>query len=147
MQVFVDNKNRKWTVEVTVGDVRRIRAELHIDLPKLFDDSCKGLGALLDDPVQIVDVLWLLCEAQANAVKVTPKEFGRAFAGDALERGADCLVEAAIDFFPNARTRTLTRAAMAKIRQGFTLLMDRADKVVQQMDPSTLSNSVSNSGQ
>lgn len=113
MQQFKDSEGRPWLVQVNVALLKQVRAALGIDLYKLLDDGFKGLAGLLGDPVSLVDVLYVLCRAQAAERALTDEQFGQAMGGDALDAATAAFVEALVDFFPDPQVRknlrTLTR--------------------------------------
>lgn len=96
MATFKDNEKRDWLVAVTVEDIKQVRARLDgLDLADVYSDT---LNRLADDPVLLVDVLWVLCEEQAKTAGVTDRQFGRAMAGDSIVNATTALVEAVTDF-------------------------------------------------
>jgi len=145
MRKFIDSRDREWSVLVTVQGIVDVRDATTIDLGKLFDNSLKLLGELLDDPPRLVDCLWVLCADSGTAAGVTPADFGRSLYGDVLEAATNALIDSTIDFFPNARRRGLVRQVMDKSRAGFTALADRGEAELQKLDPRTLCDYALNS--
>jgi hypothetical protein len=94
MPTFKDNKGREWSLSIDVYLLDQV--EQRVD----------GLK-----PVKFVRVLWVLIEEDAKARSVTPEQFGRALAGDALEAAASAFVDAVALFSPS-RPRKLIRAMM-----------------------------------
>jgi hypothetical protein len=123
MHTFNDNANppKTWTVEINVQAVKRCRALVGVDLYGLVGDGLAGLGKLLGDPVQLVDVLFVICKDEADGRKLTDEDFGRAMRGDAVQAAADAFLEELADFFPDARIR----AGLAKVIQASRTLRDR----------------------
>ena len=109
MQTFEDAKGQKWDLEITVGVIKRVRSALDIDLVELDAAVYKRL----DDPVMLVDLLWLICEEQANGRKVSDEDFGRGLAGDPIEHATNALLGAVADFFPG-RKRSLMQTMISK---------------------------------
>jgi len=99
MKAFEDARGRTWVLAVNVVTCRRVKARLDIHLPGLAEDRAKGLVELLGDALRLVDVLYVLCQDQAEKAGVTDEQFGEAMAGDALAAAADAFVEAWTDFF------------------------------------------------
>ena len=93
-------------MRIDVGLIRKVRASCGVDLAKLFTQE--GLAALAD-PVQLVDVLWVMCESQANAQRVSPEEFAASLVGDEIEAAAGALAEASIDFLPSSRQEAMRK--------------------------------------
>lgn len=137
MHSFQDNAGRTWTVAINVAAVKRVRGLVHIDLYKLIDDGFKPLAALVADPVQLADVLYCLCQDEADAKNVSDEDFGRALAGDAITLAADAFVEELIDFFPDARARASLTKVLAAGRKVRDRLLDHAETVIETLDPET----------
>jgi hypothetical protein len=136
MQSFKDNADRTWTVAINVTAIKRVRGLLGIDLYKLVDDGFKPLADLMADPVQLVDVLYCLCKEEADARQISDEDFGRALGGDVISVAADAFVEELIAFFPNARARQGLKKVVAAGRQVQDKLLDHAETLVAQIDPS-----------
>lgn len=123
-QTFTDNTGRQWMLVVDTAAIKRLRKRLDVDLA---DVSGKTLERLSDDPVLLVDALWLLCEEDAAKAGVSDAAFGRALSGDPIDDAVTALLEAVIDFFPKSRRGPLRRirTAMQRIaNRRETLLAD-----------------------
>lgn len=111
MKKFLDNENREWSLSVTVGDAKRIKAKYGLDL---LDH--KAVAEIASDPISLVNALWAVCESQAAMRGVTEEDFGRGLAGDAIDYATDALLGAIVDFFPR-RQREALKALLARISQ------------------------------
>lgn len=109
MRTFQDNAGRTWLVGVNVTAVKRARALVGVDLYAVVAGGPETLNGLLGDIVKVVDVLYVVCQDQADKEEVSDEDFGRALGGDALQHAADALVGAIIDFFPQPRVRDALR--------------------------------------
>lgn len=158
MKTFTDNTGRTWTLSVTVGMIKRVRALCGVDLANIITmESGKTpqvvlLERLASDPVLLVDVLFAVCKPEADAKGITDEEFGRAMAGDAIELAATALLDEIIDFFPEAKRKVFrkildaSRRFEARSKQALMeLLEDPAfdEKIDQALDRLTISSSVS----
>ena len=87
MKTFTDNTGRTWTLSVTVGTIKRVRALCGVDLANIISiEAGKApnvglLDRLASDPVLLVDVLYAVCKPEADAQNVSDEDFGRAMAG------------------------------------------------------------------
>jgi len=127
MRVFKDNAGRSWTIAIHVAAVKRVRGLLSLDLYSLLDERFAGLAKLLADPVDFVDVLYVLCKDDADRLGITDEDFGRAMAGDSIEHARNAFLEEYADFFPDPRVRAGLRkvmAASAKVRDRMMSLME-----------------------
>lgn len=111
MQSFADVQGRQWHVDINVAAIKRVKARLKIDLLEAF--TGKLLQELSVNPVLLVDLLFVLCEAQAGALGVTDEQFGEAMAGDAIAAATDAFAAALVDFSPSPRAR----ASLTEIRR------------------------------
>ena len=122
MKTFTDNTGRTWTLSVTVGTIKRVRALCGVDLANIITmESGKTpnvglLERLASDPVLLVDVLFAVCKPEADAKGITDEEFGRAMAGDAIELAATALLDEIIDFFPEAKRKVFRKILDASRR-------------------------------
>ena len=116
---FTDLEKREWEVSITVGVIRKVRQKLSIDLADAFDfdtaDSAKtdALKKIAEDPVLLIDVLYCICEEQANARNVSDTAFGELFStGEMIEDACNALLQGLLRFLRPAK-----RLAMEKILQ------------------------------
>ncbi|MCX7804797.1 MAG: hypothetical protein N3A38_06355 [Planctomycetota bacterium] len=116
MRAFRDNAGREWTVAVDIAAVKRVRDLMKLDL--VGKDAASAFERLISDPVTLCDVLYAICKPQADGAGVTDEDFGRAMAGDAIERAARALLEELADFTPNVRDRERARRIVTAL---FTL--------------------------
>jgi hypothetical protein len=116
MAQFLDAAGRKWTLTVTAGTIKTVRSEAGIDLA---DHTGATLDRLANDPVLLVDTLWLLVRDQARGRDLTDRDFGEGLVGDAIDAASAALEEAICDFFPQARRLILRRLAdtAARVRR------------------------------
>ncbi|MCC5786885.1 MAG: hypothetical protein JJU33_09310 [Phycisphaerales bacterium] len=121
MKSFTDNAGRDWTVEINVSALKRIKGLTGTDLLEAIDGPL--VERLIRDPVLLCDVVYAACKPQADERKVSDEDFGRAMAGDAIDRATAALLEELVAFCPSPRDRanlgrvlTATRDVMDKAR-------------------------------
>lgn len=127
MAKFQDTAGREWTVEITVQDVKRVRALAGVDLLGVAEEDGRLLASLATDPVALCDVLYALVKPEADRLGVSDEDFGRGLAGDAIEHATGALMEALIGFFPNPRDRKIMQTALEKVRAAMDLARDRVE--------------------
>lgn len=131
MSRFADKNGTDWIVEITVTTVAQCRSELEVDL--LDTESTKESPSLLvrlyQDPVVLVNVLYIVCRQQAEERSVSDAAFGRLFDGPSVERATDAIMEALVNFTPNPRQRARAQRELNQIRAGMDRMQDVADKV------------------
>jgi len=121
MKSFADNAGRTWLISINVTAVKRCRALAKVDLYGLVDKKFEGLGNLLGDPIALVDVIYVLCQDEADKLGISDEDFGRAMAGDAIEHATNAFLEELTDFFPDPRVR----AGLTKVIQAGRKVLDR----------------------
>lgn len=128
-KTFTDNKSRIWTVEFNVTVAKRIRALLDID--PLSAEPGKDLATVINDPIMLADVLYVVCKPQADAAGVTDEQFGEGLAGDAINAATAALMEAYIGFFSDPRKRDLMNRSWIKTREGEAKLLEASRPMVE----------------
>lgn len=127
MKPFKDNKDREWQVDVNVTAVKRVKGLLGVDLltagdGKLFQDLAR-------DPVLLTDVVYALCKPQADELKITDEDFGRAMAGEAIDNAVCALMPELVDFFPSPR-RAILQKALEKFQKLEAMTVDATEKAL-----------------
>lgn len=116
MRTFKDNKGRTWEIALNVWQMKRLRDTLGIDLVNVIGTSADGsvkvdlIDRIANDPVLLVDILWVLCEGQAKSAGATDEDFGCSLAGDAIEDATRAFLDELVDFFPGAKRLFLQKA-------------------------------------
>jgi len=98
MGSFKDKNGRSWLVPVDYTSLRRVKALLEVDLTCLSDNGV--IFTLEDNLLSLGDILYVLCKDEADSLKITDEDFGRALGGDSLDDGLVAIVEGLEDFFP-----------------------------------------------
>ncbi|VTT99067.1 unnamed protein product [Gemmataceae bacterium] len=92
---FTDANGRKWCLKITIAHVKPLK-EAGFDL-KAVRDSTDAFDALAD-PETFGHVFYLLCEAQAEKLGVSPEEFMSGFDGATIHAASNALLAAVADF-------------------------------------------------
>ncbi len=122
MKTFSDNTGRTWTLSVTVGTIKRVRALCGVDLVNIITivpgekPKVDLLEQLASDPVLLVDVLYAVCKPEADSKGVSDEDFGRTMAGDAIELATSALLDEVIDFFPAVKRQVFGKILSATRR-------------------------------
>ena len=99
MRTFKDSTGRAWNVNLTVGDLRRLKneTESHIDLCALLDDD--SLAARLKDPAFVGELLYGIVRPQAAGQNIDLEAFCKALGGEHVAAGLDAFAEELASFF------------------------------------------------
>ncbi|QDU39670.1 hypothetical protein Mal4_40160 [Maioricimonas rarisocia] len=138
MSNFTDRTGRTWQVDVNVAAVKRVRDTLGINLLAVLDDGARLLADLHDDPILLVDVLYVICRPEAETAGVDDEAFGRAMSGDALLAAHAALIEGLEGFFPNPGQRAVLKTLVGKIRGAAEALMEHAETTLQEIDEASV---------
>lgn len=109
MHSFTDSAGRTWLVSINVGAIKRVKAQLGVDLLTVLDRDCQLFARLGADIALAVDLVWALIADQAEKLGVSDEQFGESLAGDAIDRAMEALVAETIAFFPQGRRAILTK--------------------------------------
>jgi len=115
MERFKDNTGREWLLSINVDSIKRLRGLLNVDLLAITKPDSPLLAQIADDEVLLVDVIYVLCKAQADEAGVSDEEFGRAMAGDAIEAGYGAFLKELVGFFRSPAKRRVLQKALAKL--------------------------------
>lgn len=108
MAKFTDADARTWTLEVSTVEIKRVRAELGVDL---LDVGSKELWSRLTrDDELLVDILHVCCREQCEARDVDAVSFARGLRGETLDEAAEAFLEEYVAFFRRHRRAVLTAA-------------------------------------
>ena len=129
MHTFQDKNGKKWSIELNVGTAKRVRSECGIDLVNVITLTREGkleataLERLADDPVLLVDCLFVLCREQAGEAGLDDFGFAALFDATAVESASDALMEEIINF-----SRPAKRKALEKIYQTARRFAEKMDR-------------------
>jgi hypothetical protein len=137
MKTFSDTAGRIWTLAMNAAQMKRVKAMLQLDLWGMVQDKDNPLGKVAEvvaDPVQLCDLLYVLCIDQAKAEKVSDEDFGRAMGGDTLEAAANAFLEEFVDFFPHAKARKAARKMISTLSTIRERVADKALASLESID-------------
>ncbi|MCY2927921.1 MAG: hypothetical protein NTV86_00215 [Planctomycetota bacterium] len=131
MRQFKDNAGRTWTIAVNVDSIKRVKALVKDDdgdpVNLLAAVEGRLLEKLVESPILLCDVVYALCKPDADTLKVSDEDFGRAMAGEAIDGATAALLEDLSDFFP-ASKRPMLQTAVKKLAQLQQIALDEAVK-------------------
>lgn len=93
-----------WTVALNIGAVKRVKSLLTIDgkpldLLQPHEGTPPLIERLTDDPILVVDVLWVLVMDEAKTADISDEQFAARLGGDGFCRAWEALQDELIDFF------------------------------------------------
>lgn len=101
MAFFCDMTGTEWTVDINLGTARRLRKD---DIDLLDTDT---VNKYLSDPIEMFNLLYLVCEPQCQKLNISDEEFGARLGqmsdkGYVAEVATNLMIEAIQDFFTQA---------------------------------------------
>jgi hypothetical protein len=152
---FQDKNGRSWEPEINVVTIGRVRDKLKINLLELMLPN-NTLEARLADPCLLVDILYLLCKEQAEAIGISDTDFGIAQTMDGIEQAWLGVLEGLVLFSPSglrpAHQKVLEKAkkfqamAEAKIKTmvetpEFDLMLDQGiNRILNRQEKSPINS-------
>lgn len=119
MATFKDKTGDEWLIDLSVGDVARIKRDTGVNLNDAFvpDDAGKTVLMRLASSIeQTIAVLYAACEPQVAERGLSPEDFARRFTLDTVEDATAALGEAICNFFPK-RLRDPMHRARRKVHE------------------------------
>ena len=107
MQEFRDSEGRRWTLRLTLGDVKRVMEELGVNLLNLsqFADSSEGSVTmrLINDDLFVAEIVAIMLKEQADGYAV--KDVLGQFDGATMKRAQDAFLAEFAFFFQGTPER------------------------------------------
>lgn len=124
MPSFNDRNNKPWNVELTIAIARRT-----------FDiNKPEELAGIIDDPFKRFDLLWLICQSQAETAGVDINAFDQLLAEEGVASAADQALVLAIESFFRRIGKESLALLMAKTREAAATIDRIATDKVATMD-------------
>ena len=130
MHSFADTEGRTWSLELTIGAVKRVQALLDVNLLDPLGAAEEAVEATGDAPkkkevplitrlqldvVLLVDVIFALLKPQADGAGISDEQFASALGGDTAYRAFEAFMGEWRDFFQKLRRQTEAQAIAANM--------------------------------
>ncbi len=115
MSSFTDGADRKWTFQVNVLSVKRVKEQTGVDLLTLMNPEGDAFEKLATDIVGLCDVMVAFLADQLQEHDVTPDEFLRAIDNEDIVRNATRACMKAILSFSQTPKAKLMKTAFGKV--------------------------------
>jgi len=109
--MWTDSEGRDWSTSITVTTVKRVKQLADVLLTDAADDDL--VDRLYADVILLCDVLYAVCQPQAETRDVTDGAFGELLAGDTIERACDSLMQDLLLFFQSGRKVAAAKKILA----------------------------------
>jgi len=137
MKTFKDNEGMEWRVSINTTTVKRVRDLLQVDLMSFVTDK-DLIANLVNNPILLVDIIYVLCKTQADERKITDEKFGEAMAGDAIALATEAMLDELVNFSPNAAKRKALQTAFARMKELDSIATAKVQKALD--DPNFIAN-------
>lgn len=137
MKTFKDNEGREWCVAINSTTVKRVRDLLKVDLMSIVNDK-EFIASLVNDPILLVDIIYVLCKSQADDRKISDEKFGEAMAGDAIALATEAMLDELVNFSPSAAKRKVLQTAFSRMKELDSLATAKVQKALD--DPQFIAN-------
>ena len=130
MRVFKDKKDFSWEIEVNISALKRVKSHLDLNLLDIFKQNPETqkfelLEKISEDPILLVDLLFVLCEKQVKERNMNAEDFANVFSGEVIENAVNSLLYEIIDFFPETK-----KAVLKKILDTGKKMQGEAEKLI-----------------
>lgn len=136
MKTFQDNTGRTWTLKLSYGSGRRVKADTGIDVLNNPGGAIADMG---EDVTRAIDVLWSLVQDQAAVAGITVEKFVESIDPGIIDGILETLLEEIADFF---RQNPRVSQQLAKIRETGKNLESLLLRDLEEMDPEETANRI-----
>ncbi len=109
-----DRDDRTWSTSISVTTIARVKEATGVNLLDIVEG--KLLPQFLDDPLLLVEVLYVVSKPQIDERSISKDAFGDLFVGDVTVDAVNALVQGLLDFFPSGRREMIQRLWQATER-------------------------------
>lgn len=132
---------RRWRIRIDLGQLRRLRDKIGIDLLRLDErpgpDEPPLAFRLKTDPILVGDILWHCLASQIEEAGISEADFCSMMDGPALAAAYSALTAALLDFFRDLSRPDLVETVQTTARL-VALATAQAEKALQKLDLPTL---------
>lgn len=141
MRRFKDNTGREWTLDLTIGDVKRVQSLIGVNLLDLTSGDPPLCTRLAVDVMLVCDVAFALVKPQADRLGVTDEGFGAVLGGEAIGECHRALIDEITDFFLRLG-RTENAKMMTGARKLTAAAIDLAERKIDAIDMDSILASI-----
>lgn len=129
---FTDSHKHTWSFAFTAHSLRRVREETKYDLTEPFAGEPPLIDRLFQDIFVATDILWSLCQDQAQDIGLTRDEFEQRLDAATLKAARQALLDELADFF-RSLGRSELAATVSKSRELFAEIQTLAIQELEQV--------------
>ena len=133
MKSFCDDKGRKWDIAITIGDVKRVKDLLDVNLLEPEQGETPLLTRIGTDEILLCDIIYCLIKPQADNANITDIEFGQSLGGKAILDAQTAFYDELVNFF-QSRGKTDKAKAIRLQQKMIAEAINLLDLKVQAME-------------
>lgn len=133
MRTFDDATGQRWTIDITVGAIKRVKGHLGVNLSDLHEGDPPLFTRLQTDLILAVDVLYAICLPQATERAVRDEDFAELLVGASIKQSLEAFWDALRDFFQGLG-RTDIVEALDRRKEGYQKIVDASTSRIKSMD-------------
>lgn len=127
--IFKDSSGRDWKLKLNYGLILDVKDQTDLDLDALLSNPKVFAEIILANPKKLIELLWVICEEQAKAYDVTPRDFGRMFDRETLDTSTNALIESIVDFYQRSSAGKVIRNKLPEILRKMDDELEKAGKI------------------
>lgn len=102
LSTFTDKNGNTWKMELNVGIVNQLKTDAGLDLDECIKKPEKIATILLESPVKLVSVFYVVLEEQIEKRSLSPVDFAKLFDRKLIDAATDAFIAALFLFYPRA---------------------------------------------
>ena len=134
MAAFKDMNGKEWFVSINVSAVKVVLERTGYNLMRVLGTD--AVTKLSQDLISVVDILYILCQEQAEKAGITDEDFGKALGGFSLGHAVNAFLEALVNFSQTPEEADVLRETIKTVQESKRLTMQRMKKMAK--DPKFL---------
>lgn len=141
MSHFVDRENQTWDVSIGLMVARSLKQRLDLNVNSIFQEET--LSSLADDIDQVMDIIWVCVERQAEQRQISfDVFFGKLMDSDTLEKAFDAFFDAVVEYLPEKK-RPAAKKILETLRSVGNKTVDHALRMIDEIDVEQDSDKIS----
>lgn len=132
MPTFKTSDNQAWSLDITVGSVKRVKSVLAVDLLHIEGGQPPLVTRLAQDIELLCNVVYVLVQPQATERGIDDEKFGGLLGGEAVQAAFDAFWEGLRLFFLSLKRVDLARVIEKQhdlIRAGVNEIVARVELI------------------
>ena len=138
---FPDSAGRVWTIKLTLGLIEEVQEKLQFDL---VPDNCDAtpLVELWNEKKRMIDLLWAVCEEQAEDKQVTRSMFLKSLDAETIPAAWGALCDSIVFFIQGFKSERAGGLYLAAVEAGMRVKAEEAGALIRTIQSSTTDEAI-----